>query len=902
MAILKNLIVNGASRFLQKAYFSDIEVTGSTTITNINAATLSVSGKSTLTGGADLKGTIGIFGAKPKLDFHYNNATNATAYIQEDPSGTLKIYPNLAVTDGTTTLNQLIVNNASNFGGKVKIDGDVDIIGSLRWSTVGEHMTIQNLGGTLLVAPTIRQSSGTKIFINSISGNEVTMTISDSSIAGTDTVNNIFSAGGIDWSAGSLIKVSGKIGDCALGGCDGSITTINLSSSQMTVKIIVSNSADLDQSKNSLETAYTANQLTEFAVMMYKVNTNNVLYPVGLVLTSYGDNRMSYVDVYGGTSPAPVARMGNLGGLTYKDYSGTTATDVTLQNQWGFYTKENAYFQGHIETNSGTIGGWKITNYGLRKGAVGTGLCLIPQGSTELANIGGSGNITGWAITSKNTFGVTTDGKLYLTSAKIAGWTIDADSIYSGTDKDSNSAGAVRLSTTNFSRTIDGISRSLLRLSIGSHFGVNRNGVLYANSVVLSGDITATAGKIGNWNISNGILSYTVSSTDTLGAAGSAFLIPGGSSTAATIGGSSSISGWTFTSGSNFGVTNTGILYASQAVLSGNITATSGNIGGFTIDADSIFSGTKQNEADSQTGLTPSSDGDIRLSTANFSRAIGSKEITNLRFAMGNNFGVTDSGKAYMSDALADNFMAYRTYLIYGTPIYTSETTPHSFPFIRAGAGVFDNKTHRRVSLGAYFFENESDDYMWKDPRCDIGIDIDRDVPNSTSSVTLHANTVDIRGIMSKTWSYRAAQSVKVESVLFDVVNSYNDAPVFSVNTSSSNVSILGNAGIYGNLTISDDYSNVFNAVKSMAITKDTTYFLTSGHLYMLITWHGSMDTAKVVWVFYGGATTYSRLNFAKSDTGQDITNLTVSLTLTADTVSFSSTSGSPTGRLIDLG
>ena len=889
MAILKNLIVNGASRFLQKAYFSDIEVTGSTTITDINAATLSVSGKSTLTGGTDLKGTIGIFGAKPKLDFHYNNATNATAYIQEDPSGTLKIYPNLAVTDGTTTLNQLIVNNASNFGGKVKIDGDVDIIGSLRWSTVGEHMTIQNLGGTLLVAPTIRQSSGTKIFINSISGNEVTMTISDSSIAGTDTVNNIFSAGGIDWKAGSLVKVSGKIGDCALGGCDGSIFTINLSSSQMTVKIIVSNSADLDQSKNSLDTAYTADQLTEFAVMMYKVNTNNVLYPVGLVLTSYGDNRMSYVDVYGGTSPAPVARMGNLGGLTYKDYSGTTATDVTLQNQWGFYTKENAYFQGHIETNSGTIGGWKITNYGLRKGDVGTGLCLIPQGSTELASIGGSENITGWAITSKNTFGVTTDGKLYLTSAKIAGWTIDADSIYSGTNKDSNGAGAVRLSTTNFSRTIDGISRSLLRLSIGSHFGVNRNGVLYANSVVLSGDITATSGKIGNWNISNGILSYTVNSTDTIGATGSAFLIPGGSSTAATIGGSSSISGWTFTSGSDFGVTNTGILYASQAVLSGNITATSGNIGGFTIDADSIFSGTKQNEADSQTGLTPSTDGDVRLSTANFSRAIGPKERTNLRFAIGSRFGVTQNGSLYISNAEADNFTAYRSYSIYGEPgSATYPNTGHSFNFVRAAAHMITdgnkNGTYRSLGIGPYFFDLNMYDGLWTEPIPAVGIRITRDAYNGMSRMDLAATSLHLHGN-------------------FTNVNNLRDWDLAFIQI-SGDIESSGYAMFSGNVTTGTNFLdlNGRTAIMSQIVSVGEIYSLTRNHLYMLITWHGSMNTAKVVWVFYGGATTYSRLNFAKSDTGQDITNLTVSLSLTADTVSFSSTSGNPTGRLIDLG
>lgn len=144
MAILKNLIVNGASRFLQKAYFDDIEVSGTTTITNLNATTFTASGTSTFNGAVKLNNTVGIYKtgtAYPTLNFHYTNS-GVTGSIWENPSGTLNVSTNLAVTGGATTLNSLTVNNTSNFGGKVKIDGDVDILGNLRWATIGEHMTI----------------------------------------------------------------------------------------------------------------------------------------------------------------------------------------------------------------------------------------------------------------------------------------------------------------------------------------------------------------------------------------------------------------------------------------------------------------------------------------------------------------------------------------------------------------------------------------------------------------------------------------------------------------------------------------------------------------------------------------------------------------------------------------
>jgi len=83
MAILKNLIVNGASRFLQKAYFDDIAVSGTTMISTLNATTLTASGTSTFNGGVKFNNAVGIYktgSAYPTLNFHYTNS-GVTSYI-----------------------------------------------------------------------------------------------------------------------------------------------------------------------------------------------------------------------------------------------------------------------------------------------------------------------------------------------------------------------------------------------------------------------------------------------------------------------------------------------------------------------------------------------------------------------------------------------------------------------------------------------------------------------------------------------------------------------------------------------------------------------------------------------------------------------------------------------------
>lgn len=124
-------------------------------------------------------------------------------------------------------------------------------------------------------------------------------------------------------------------------------------------------------------------------------------------------------------------------------------------------------------------------------------------------------------------------------------------------------------------------------------FKLLRNGNLYATDVNLTGTINATSGTIGGFIIGDPYM-ITTGKSD-FGIAECLYFNPKGSASARAIGGvSTAISGWTITSGNNFGVTKNGNLYAKNARIDGTIIASEGSIGGWTINEYGIVS-TKSN-------------------------------------------------------------------------------------------------------------------------------------------------------------------------------------------------------------------------------------------------------------------------------------------------------------------
>ena len=109
-------------------------------------------------------------------------------------------------------------------------------------------------------------------------------------------------------------------------------------------------------------------------------------------------------------------------------------------------------------------------------------------------------------------------------------------------------------------------------------FEVTDQGVLSANSANITGTITATyitannGGEIAGFEIDNNSIRH-----GTLGQNNSVLMCIG-SDNYADIGGSGNTNGWTFASGSKFGVKTDGTLYAANAKISGYISITSGSI------------------------------------------------------------------------------------------------------------------------------------------------------------------------------------------------------------------------------------------------------------------------------------------------------------------------------------
>lgn len=165
--------------------------------------------------------------------------------------------------------------------------------------------------------------------------------------------------------------------------------------------------------------------------------------------------------------------------------------------------------------------------------------------------------------------------------------------------------------------------------------GINLNtGQLIAVNANISGTIIATAGEIGGWTIADWYLKYP--SDASFGTENTMFLCPSGSTIGASIGGSESITGWTFTSGTTFGITKEGKLYANA-----------GKIGGWTIDSnilkypsDASFGG------DQTVFLSPEG----TLSGLSIG---GSPSGSNKKWVItvGNKFGVTTEGKLYATEA-----------------------------------------------------------------------------------------------------------------------------------------------------------------------------------------------------------------------------------------------------------
>ena len=306
-------------------------------------------------------------------------------------------------------------------------------------------------------------------------------------------------------------------------------------------------------------------------------------YNVGIWMNCYDQaNSSSTIRVYNGSSRWPNVFLGNMTNADLPRVNGNAPYG------YGLYS-DNVFLRGIISATGGLIGNWTIGTTGMyyNSDAPGsTSITMIPGGTTaSTTSIGGSSGSKSWIFTGKNLFGIDTTGKLYASSAEIsgkitansgsiAGWRIESTYLASGTAT-APAANTLLLSPagTSSSYTVAGTAKSGWMITAGTTFGVNKDGGVYA-----------TSGKIGGWTLDASSL-YTGTKTET------SSIIVSSADVTRTINGASR-TGLRLVVGSNFGVSNTGVLYANSANISGTLTAgANSQIGPWTVTTTSIYKG-----------------------------------------------------------------------------------------------------------------------------------------------------------------------------------------------------------------------------------------------------------------------------------------------------------------------
>lgn len=523
MAQLGNLLVKGSSRFLNKVYFEDISIAGTSFFSgNISTdGTLNIGANKASNALLYLNKKIAIRGVDSWLGIN-DTSTNFTSGVYfgssdvrtdkafqvgdggkyfKINSSSLDVNVPSAFSQRTThngglispTISSNLISFVKNGNTLPKIDGadatailnELTVLSTLRAKEY-ELDHVQNLGGTFMVSPSFICTEGsTSVTVSAISGSEVTFVIKDNA---TLTKTEIATA---SWVLNSQIKLSGKIGNAILANATGTITkSVDTNNHTITVKVDVGSSA---VGNFTVNTTYSGSQVSKLALMMFR---NASGYRLGIYLESYSsENKKPVINIFDGSGTDPKVVLGKL--------DGTPKVNNVSPTGYGLYS-DNAFLKGTIIATSGTIGGFTLSTDSIQNGTFGQdGSVMMCLGSNNSASIGGSGNINGWTFTAGSKFGVTKNGAMYATSGKIGKYTITDSCLTTGGGSVCTGMGGTHAFWAGSDSSND------------APFHVSYDGSLYASKANISGVINSTDGSIGGWKISSDRIESSTSSTDT---------------------------------------------------------------------------------------------------------------------------------------------------------------------------------------------------------------------------------------------------------------------------------------------------------------------------------------------------------------------------------------------------
>lgn len=342
MAQLGNLLVKGSSRFLNKAYFEDISIAGTSFFSgNISTdGTLNIGANKASNALLYLNKKIAIRGVDSWLRIN-DTSTNFTSGVYfgnsdvrtdkafqvgdggkyfKINSSSLDVNVPSAFSQRTThngglispTISSNLISFVKNGNTLPKIDGadatailnELTVLSTLRAKEY-ELDHVQNLGGTFMVSPSFICTEGsTSVTVSAISGSEVTFVIKDNA---TLTKTEIATA---SWDLNSQIKLSGKIGNAILANATGTITkSVDTNNHTITVKVDVGSST---VGNFTVNTTYSGNQVSKLALMMFR---NASGYRLGIYLESYSsENKKPVINIFDGSGTDPKVVLGKLDG------------------------------------------------------------------------------------------------------------------------------------------------------------------------------------------------------------------------------------------------------------------------------------------------------------------------------------------------------------------------------------------------------------------------------------------------------------------------------------------------------------------------------------------------------------------------------------------------------------
>lgn len=239
-----------------------------------------------------------------------------------------------------------------------------------------------------------------------------------------------------------------------------------------------------------------------------------------------------------------------------------------------------------VQVNAGNINGASLevdAATGTAEIKANKTLALTTNGKLSIAGgqgveIGSGSNLTiasgGKFIITSTNFNIDSSGNVQVqgvinaTSGTIGNWTLTGSRLYSTSNQSGTDKYLVLNSASNATNAL-WIGNDSYQSVSGEHvppFRVTYNGTLYATDAHITGEITATSGQIGSWVLND---NYLESSDHTLGfdarsTVTNAIWVGGDGSTRAT---------------APFRVTRAGVLTATDANITGAITATSLSLG-----------------------------------------------------------------------------------------------------------------------------------------------------------------------------------------------------------------------------------------------------------------------------------------------------------------------------------